>query len=181
MRRFTLSLALLGSVFAAASAAQTADKPQARIASSHGYAKAIELTIGDVRAVLCPEAGGRVLEFSRGGKDAMWFDPAEATRKPGQGERSSAGRFDIGPELTTPRHPKLWTGEWSGEITGECSARLTSQEDEAIGVQLIRDFELTAGQDVAKLTCKQTMINVSKEPRRCVTGAGRSRRAAASA
>jgi len=165
MRSCILSLTMLGSFLGVVSAAQVGAKPQARVVESHGYTKAIELTIGDARAVLCPEAGGRVLEFSRGGKDAMWFDPEEAKLKPGQGERSSAGRFDFGPELTTPSHPKLWSGEWTGEITGECSARLTSQKDEASGVQLIRDFELTNKAGVPRLDCKQTIVNISREPK----------------
>jgi hypothetical protein len=156
---------MLGSFLGAVAAAQVGDKPQARLALSHGYAKAIELTIGDVRAVLCPEAGGRVLEFSRGGKDAMWFDSEETKRAPGQGERSSAGRFDFGPELTTPSHLKLWSGEWTGEITGECSARLTSQKDEVSGVQLVRDFELTRDKGVPRLACRQTIVNISGEPK----------------
>jgi len=165
MRSFILSLAMLGCLFVAIATAQVGAKPQARLVESHGYAKAIELAIGDVRAVLCPEAGGRVLEFSHGGKDAMWFDPEEAKRKPGQGERSSAGRFDFGPELTTPSHPKLWSGEWTGEITGECSARLTSQKDEASGVQLVRDFELTTKGGVPRLSCRQTIVNISGQPK----------------
>ena len=155
-------LLYLGCLMATAATTPGADQPLARATPSHGYAKAIELSIGDVRAVLCPEAGGRVLEFSRGGKDAMWFDPQETKREPGQ-ERSSAGRFDIGPELTTPRHPKLWSGEWSGEITGACAARLTSQKDDATGVQLVRDFELSVQKDVPRLACKQTILNISGE------------------
>jgi hypothetical protein len=67
--------------------------------------------------------------------------------------------------LTTPSHPKLWSGEWTGEITGECSARLTSQKDEASGVQLIRDFELTQGKGVPRLSCRQTIVNISGEPK----------------
>jgi hypothetical protein len=165
MRSCILSLMMLGSFWGVVSAAQVGAKPQAHVVESHGYAKTIELKIGDVRAVLCPEAGGRVLEFSRGGKDAMWLDPEEANRKPGQGERSSAGRFDFGPELTTPQHAKLWSGEWTGEITGECSARLTSQKDEASGVQLIRDFELTNKSGVPRLDCKQTIVNISGQPK----------------
>lgn len=160
VRFLLLVLACFVAVFPISSAA---DKPLARVTQSHGYAKAIELSIGDVRAVLCPETGGRVLEFSRDGKDAMWFDLQEAKREPGQGERSSAGRFDIGPELTTPRHPKLWSGEWIGEITGACAARLTSQKDEATGVQLVRDFELSLHRGVPRLACKQTILNISGE------------------
>jgi hypothetical protein len=162
MCRFVLFW-IVGLAAAAIGLSAAALEPGARAVPSHGYAKTIVLTHGDARAVLSPEAGGRVLEFSRGGKDAMWFDAGEAERLPGQGERSSAGRFDIGPELTTPRHPALWGGDWTGEITGECSARLTSQPDEATGVQLTREFELSVAVGVPRLDCKQTIRNISDE------------------
>jgi hypothetical protein len=144
-----------------------AEEPQARIGESHGYAQAVILENGSARAVLCPEAGGRVLEFSVAGKNAMWFDEAERQREPGKRAPSSAGRFDFGPELTTPAHPKIWSGEWTAEITGKCAARLTSQRDELAGVQLTRDFELANagdgrdGSQRLKLACRQTIINVS--------------------
>ncbi|MDB5385125.1 MAG: hypothetical protein JWM11_771, partial [Planctomycetaceae bacterium] len=52
-----------------ASAVQTASST-ARVVPFHGYAKAIELTRGNARAVLCPQVGGRVLQFSVDGQDA---------------------------------------------------------------------------------------------------------------
>lgn len=165
MYRVNMPAFVLMGLFALANAQSADDQPVARVTDSHGYAKAIELKRGDARVVLCPEAGGRVLEFSRSGKDALWFDPEEAKREPGQAAPSSAGRFDIGPELTTPAHPKLWSGEWTGEISGECSASLTSQRDAATGVQLIRDFELTVREGVPRLACEQTIVNISGESR----------------
>jgi len=149
--------------------AVSASAQSAKTVSSHGYAAAIELRRGDARVMLCPEAGGRVLEFSLAGQDAMWFDPEETKREGSRG-RDSAGRFDFGPELTTPAHPQLWSGKWSAEITGDAAARLTSQRDEASGVQLLRDFDLRevapGGTSSAPLlVCKQTIVNISSEPR----------------
>ncbi|HZN32173.1 MAG TPA: esterase, partial [Pirellulaceae bacterium] len=159
MRCFPLLILFGASVVAA-------QPPQARIAASHGYDKAVELMRGNARAVLCPEIGGRVLEFSVGGKQAMWFDEAERTRQPGGPAPSSAGRFDFGPEMTTPRHMLIWGGAWTAEITGPSSARLTSQKDASSGVQLMRDFELaeskaaTSGRGPQiRLICKQTITN----------------------
>jgi hypothetical protein len=94
-----------------------AAEPTARVVASHGYTKAIELALGKTRAVLCPQAGGRVLEFSAGGKDAMYFDEAEKNWKPGKPGPITAGRFDYGPELVVVPHPKAWAGEWAAEIT----------------------------------------------------------------
>ena len=48
-----------------------ADEPTAREVAFHGYKKAVELKHGTTRAVLCPQAGGRVLGFSVGGNDAL--------------------------------------------------------------------------------------------------------------
>lgn len=139
----------------------------AKVAPFHGFEQAIELKSGDARAVLCPQVGGRVLEFSVSGHDSMWLDPKEKEWKPGQPGAASAGRFDFGPELTTASHPKLWAGAWTGEVlSGGARARLISQKDEATGVQLARTFELTheAGKP-ARLECTQTIMNVGSEVR----------------
>jgi hypothetical protein len=159
---------LLGLILGLLASANAADLPTARVARFHGYDRAIVLTHGKARAVLCPQVGGRVLEFSIDGQDAMLLDEAEKAWRPGQPAPASAGRFDYGPELTTISHPSLWSGEWSGEITGAASARLTSPRDEAAGIQLVRDFELAAGTDAnsaVHLICKQTIKNISLEVR----------------
>jgi len=134
-----------------------ADPPTAKVVASHGYSRAIELRHDNVRAVLCPEVGGRVLEFSANGKDALYFEAG--TDNPAK-RGASAGRFDIGPELVTPPHPKLWSGEWTAALSGEASARLTSVKDDATGVQLTRDFTLKPG-DTPCLICTQTITNIS--------------------
>jgi hypothetical protein len=134
-------------------------KPQAKVVESHGYRSAVWLSRGDAQAVLCPEAGGRALEYAVKGKQALWFDEKERTAEAGKRPMSS-GRFDIGPELTIPAHPKLWAGEWTAKITGPSAAQLTSQKDEATGVQLTRDFELSLK---GSLLCKQTITNISSE------------------
>jgi hypothetical protein len=140
------------------------EEPTAREVASHGYAKAIELKLGKTRAVLCPQAGGRVLEFSVDGIDAMYFDEAEKKWQPGKPGPITAGRFDYGPELTVTPHPKAWSGEWAAEITKTNSAKLTSPREEA-GIQLVREFRLVAHDKSVGLSCKQTMTNVSKETR----------------
>ena len=98
-----LFLAALLVVFARPAAA---DEPTAKVIAFHGYDKAIELKLGKTRAVLCPQVGGRVLEFSVDGKDAMYLDDGDRNWKPGKPPSSSAGRFDYGPELTVA--PQDW-------------------------------------------------------------------------
>jgi hypothetical protein len=139
-----------------------AEGPSARVIESHGYTKAVEIKLGKTRAVLCPQAGGRVLELSVGGTDAMYFDEAEKDRRPGRPRPVTAGRFDYGPELTAAPHPKAWAGEWAAEITKANAVKLTSPREDA-GIQLVRELRLFPHVEHVGLSCKQTMINTSKE------------------
>jgi hypothetical protein len=158
-RRSLLSAALL----VVCAVRVSAETSHAKFIEYHGYKRAIELSRGSVRAVLCPEVGGRPLEFSINGKNSLYLDEQEGKQQAGRQPAVSAGRFDFGPELTTPSHPKIFSGPWTAEITGEHSARLTSQRDEGTGVQLIRDFELKDHANAAWLSCRQTIVNVSRE------------------
>ena len=134
----------------------------ADIVQYHGYDKAIELkNDAGVRVILCPQVGGRVLEYSLNGKNVLFVSSDEKSWRPGDKPPASAGRFDIGPELVIPPREVLWSGEWTGEITGDRTARVTSQQDPNTGVRLTRDFELAA--DSSRLLCTQTITNVSDE------------------
>lgn len=158
---FTRSL-LVASWLAAVGTA-FAEEPTAKEVASHGYSKTIELKLGKTRAVLCPQAGGRVLEYSVDGVDAMWFDEAEKKWQPGKPTSISAGRFDYGPELTVAAHPKAWQGEWTAEVS-KGGAKLISPKDDG-GIQLTREFRLVPHGDHVGLSCTQTMTNVSNEVR----------------
>lgn len=125
----------------------------------HGYDRAIELKNDSIRVVLCPQVGGRVLEYSINGKNALYVSEQEREWTPGKRAPSSAGRFDIGPELVIPRRNSLWNGEWTAEITGARSAVLTSPADSATGVQLTRHFVLD--DESSRLVCRQTIRNTS--------------------
>ncbi len=135
----------------------------ARVISYFGYQHAIELCNSDFRVVLCPEVGGRILEYSYRGTNVLFLSVEDKEWRPGASPPSSAGRFDIGPELTIPEHLVLWSGTWTGEITGPRSARMTSQPDSATGVQLVREFELSPTS--SQLRCRQTIVNVSDAAR----------------
>jgi hypothetical protein len=141
-----------------------AEEPTARVIPFHGYTEAVELKLGSARAVLCPQAGGRVLEFSVGGSNAMYLDDAEKNWRPGKPGPITAGRFDYGPELTVTPHPKAWAGGWTAQITKADTVKLTSPREDA-GIQLVREFRLVPHDTSVGLSCKQTMTNVSKETR----------------
>ena len=122
----------------------SAGEASPKVISFHGYPGCIEITNESTRVVLCPEAGGRVLEYSLDGVNALYLEEADTGQPyvPGRRASMSAGRFDIGPENTIPRHEVLWSGRWQAEVLGERAARLTSQQDEATGTQLVREFRL---------------------------------------
>lgn len=125
----------------------------------YGYSKAVLLENETTRVVLCPQVGGRVLEYSLNGKNALYLSDAEKSWKPGDRAQSSAGRFDIGPEYIIPARPQLWSGEWAVEINGPRTVTLTSVKDTATGVQLSRRFELAS--DSSNLSCTQSIRNTS--------------------
>lgn len=125
-----------------------------------GYENCVALSNETTRVVLCHQAGGRVLEYSLNGKNAIYLDPDSAGAMPSDGGRGmTGGRIDIGPELVVPPRPKLWSGEWTVEITGPRKAVMTSQFDESVGVRLKRDFELDDATSQLRVT--QTIINES--------------------
>lgn len=153
-------------------AQQPAARPlagSAQVVKHFNYTQAIALKRGTALAILSPEAGGRVLDFSVDGKPAMYLDEQEKEWQPGKSGSISAGRFDYGPELVTTPHQKLWSGDWTGEIVGPCAAKLTSPRDEVAGIQLVREFSLSSeatvdGKPVApSLICKQTILNISNK------------------
>lgn len=166
MRTLTLKSSLLlslflSSQFALPTVTSAADYKDGQTIVFHGYPDCIVLKNDTTQVVLCPEAGGRVLEYSHRGVNGLYLEEEDTGKpyKPGQAASMSAGRFDIGPEKTIPRHSVLWSGRWTGRVTGARTARLVSQKDEATGVKLEREFELAASGSYLK--CKQTIINVS--------------------
>jgi CubicO group peptidase (beta-lactamase class C family) len=61
---------------AAVTAHRGSPSASARFVEYHGYKQAVELKRGNVRAVLCPEVGGRPIEFSIDGKKKAQDNPA---------------------------------------------------------------------------------------------------------
>jgi hypothetical protein len=146
----------------------------ARVVKFHNYDQAIELRHGDMKAVLCPQAGGRVLEFSVADKQALWLDEKEKNWQPGMEKPTiSAGRFDYGPELVVTLHPTIWSGAWTSEILGgNAGVKLTSSRDETGGVQLERIMAIVgtppgtifSSYVPPGLLCRQSITNIGDKP-----------------
>jgi hypothetical protein len=140
--------------------------PGTRIVEQNGYQGCVELSNERVRVVLEPNCGGRVLVYALDGKNVLYVDPNQDGWTYDGTHRidPSGGRFDIGPEHTTPKHDSLWLGKWTVEITGPRSARMISQRDPDLGIQLIRAFSLAFKS--SHLRCTQIIKNLTEEPQR---------------
>lgn len=135
------------------------------VVSGHGYDNLIEIRNDATEVILEPNMGGRVLSYKLNGVEILYQDPAQAGLHPTREvsvHRIAGGRFDVGPTFALPQHNTIWQCAWTGEITGEFSARLTSQIDPDLGIQLVREFTLCP--DSSKLDCKQTIINHNDVP-----------------
>ena len=134
-----------------------------------GYTGCIALENGaGTRVVLCPQAGGRVLEYSVNGVNAIHLDPMQKgwRHKPGiPTVDPCGGRCDIGPEMVLAQHPDLWLDDWTGEVIGDGKARLTSMRDRVTGLRLVREFTLAA--DSSRLAFEQRVTNESDKPVTC--------------
>lgn len=144
---------------------QTTSAADGKTVDFFGYRDCPLLENERVRVILCPQAGGRVLEYSLDGVNAIYLDEKSAgwtMDNKSAGGGMTGGRFDIGPELTIPRHEVLWAGRWSAESLGPNRVRMTSQKDAGTGVQLERTFHLDP--ESTRLVCTQTIRNISDQP-----------------
>jgi len=134
-----------------------------------GYSGCIALENGvGTRVVLCPQAGGRVLEYSHNGTNALYLNPEQKGWRHQPGIPTvdpCGGRCDVGPERVIAPHPDLWLGDWTGEIVGDGKARLTSVRDGVTGLRLVREFTLAA--DSSRLVFEQRVTNESDKPMTC--------------
>ncbi|MEM6690959.1 MAG: hypothetical protein AAF664_16140 [Planctomycetota bacterium] len=120
-----------------------------------------------VRVILGP-IGGRVLQYSRQGIDALFLSDADQDQPGPTGSQTnwsknpSAGRFDIGPELMIGPRKEWQKAPWEVERLDELSVRMTSPINERLSLRLIREFTLNPMD--GSLTCKQSVENVGDKP-----------------
>jgi len=117
------------------------------------------------RVVLCPELGGRVLEYSLDGKNSLFVsradynDGSDSSTHDRWQHDPSAGRFDIGPEQVVPSRKELFLGRWKSQSASALAIELISEPCVAAGVRLTRSFELSPVS--SRLVCTQTIHNIS--------------------
>jgi len=139
-----------------------------RVIDYFGYAGCMAVENAEARMVVCPQAGGRVLEYSLKGVNSLYLDPTQQGWRHIPGIPTvdpCGGRCDIGPERVIAPHPDLWLGDWTGEAVGEGKVRLTSGRDRVTGVRLVRDFSLA--ENSSRLEFTQRIVNESGRPVTC--------------
>lgn len=153
---------LLGSFLALLPLGAAEKSSDEAFGKDYGYSDCVKLENKNTRAIISGACGGRILEYSLDGVNALYLDPAQDgwTYTPGKPLTDpSGGRMDLGPEYAIPEHLDLWLGRWKTERTGPLSVRLTSLADQATGVQLVRDFVLSPDSPELKVT--QIIRNIS--------------------
>jgi len=122
-------------------------RAEVRTVKFHRWDDCLEMSNGSGRIIMAPGAGGRIVHYSRDG-GADFF--------------RGGCQIDVGPELEyPPAHRPLWAGRYRPETLGPLSVRLTSPEDEATGLQMVKLVEM-AGSG-AGVTLRQTMKNVGRK------------------
>lgn len=129
------------------SAAAPGVRAELRTVTFNNMDDCLELSNATARLVIAPTAGGRIVHYSREDGPNFFLGGCQ---------------IDIGPELEyPPRHQPLWSGPYKAEALGPLSVRLTSPQDEATGVQLVKVVELAP--TGAEVTLRVTMKNVGNE------------------
>ena len=140
-------------------------RSEIRTVAFQGWDDCLELTNATARVVVAPAVGGRILHYSRdGGPNILWEDPrakGETLATVGRWFPVGGYQLDIGPELgNPPRHLPLWLGRYRAEKIDAVTVRVTSPQDEATGILLVKEIKLApAG---AGVSIRQTMKNVGQ-------------------
>ena len=124
--------------------------------SYSNWPKAVYLRLPDpkVQAVIVPNFGGRILNFSLDGDNILFDSPASGTNI-----HFGGYQCDIGPEMRElPLHPKLTTGIMGWQHK-PYQIRVLSDPDEVLGVATEKEFILD--RDSGALAISQRMKNTS--------------------
>lgn len=128
-----------------------------------GYNNCLLLNNNIIKIILLPSVGGKIIEFSKNGLNALYQIEEERgwLYNGNNSIISSAGRFDVGPEMVIPPHPDLWYGKWKVESIKENSVTISSDKDLNTKIKLIRKFELD--KKLPLLNCTQFILNFSNK------------------
>ncbi|MCC6444555.1 MAG: DUF4380 domain-containing protein [Armatimonadetes bacterium] len=151
-KRWLLPLIGIGVAQAALSVA-TPGKGMVSIVSHRGWRDSYRLAAGKTRLTVVPAIGGRIMEYSLGGKNVFLENPAEIGKVYPYQTRlwynyggyktwnAPASKWTNG---GWPPDPALDYGPASMEITGENSLRIVGAPSLATGLLMIKDVSLDA-------------------------------------
>lgn len=123
----------------------------------------VEATDVEVKLVVAPAVGGRIVEYSLDGRNILWAPPdidgLTLAASP-KGFATPGHQSDIGPELRgIPRHLLLWLGQHVGDAPRDDTVRVVSAPDPAVGVQLSK--EITMEPETGALGIVHRMKNIA--------------------
>ena len=123
----------------------------------------VEATDVEIKLVVAPAVGGRVVEYSFDGENILWapqgIDGVTLAKMP-NGFATPGHQSDIGPELRgIPKHMTLWLGAYKGDAPRDDTIRVVSEADPTVGVQLSK--EITMEPETGALGVVHRMKNIA--------------------
>ena len=123
---------------------------------------------GKCAVVIVPEIGGRVLSYSRGGRNALLENPGSQGKTLAQfpeGFWVGGYRCDFGPNLLgRPERRTVWLGPHDVVAPRDQTIETASPSDMVTGLRLLKSFTLDP--DTGSLGVVQRMVNAAPNPAR---------------
>ena len=178
MQTSSINRLLLCSLLTLSTLCRAADKSRTsaegvELKTHFGWPNCLVLEAADpeVRAVVAPAVGGRIIHYSLKGENILFENPgSEGKTLANTKDWFWVGGYqcDLGPELRgIPDHPILWVGPYEGAASKDYTATVTSEPDAALGIQTGKDTLIDA--ETGHLGITQWMKNVSdKETSFCL-------------
>lgn len=133
-----------------------------------GFPETVTIGNSTIRIVIDPAHGGRLIEYSRNGRNILYEVPEGSGWVYPQNNKyigPAGGRFDVGPEMLMPEHPILYERAWQVIEANPAYAIIRSQNDPATGLSLTREFRFDGKTGI--LSCTQTMTNITEKTISC--------------
>lgn len=161
MRKLIVVIALLPAVLGLG-AAEPSKFNDVAVETYGGWKECLVLSGGDVKAVIVPGVGGRVMSFALNGENILFENPEAWGRtlvNTSNGFWVGGYQCDLGPELRgIPDHKWLWQGPWNWRIPRPATAHVMSDPELSVGVQM--DKEFVVDPDSGDLGLTQRMRNI---------------------
>ena len=166
----TTNRLLLCALLALSTPCRAADKsrtlPEGVDVKTHfGWPNCLVLEAADpeVRAIVAPAVGGRIVHYSLKGGNIIFENPgSEGKTLANTKDVFWVGGYqcDLGPELRgIPDHKMLWAGQYEGAARKDYTATVISEPDAALGIQTGK--EIVIDPEAGHLGIMQWMKNVS--------------------